>query len=171
MNMLLLKINEGVDYMCNNDGRCIAEILKVILVLQEHAEHEEECLDTCDRGFLGRKSHPKFFNTRPVVLYTCCGNGIPWSMPTEKEDINCGLGACNEEPTVRQPKNECSTVFRVEKLDDGCATFRVLKKEHRKSDLNGEEHEEFEATNSFFTMNLDCCCAIRCLNDTFVEGV
>ena len=29
----------------------------------------------------------------------------------------------------------------------------------------------YVATNSFFTMNLNCVCCIRCLNDTFVEGV
>ena len=29
----------------------------------------------------------------------------------------------------------------------------------------------YVTTNSFFTMNLNCVCALRCLNDTFVESV
>lgn len=149
--------------MCNDNNGCIGDILKVILVLQEHAEHEEESLDTCDRGFLGNKTHKKIFNTRPVVLYSCSSNGVPWSMPTIKEDINCG----NDKG---QP-GLCSSVFRLEKLDDGCATFRVLRKEMRGADAKKDDCEEYEATDSFFTMTLDCLCAIRCLNDTFVEGV
>ena len=29
----------------------------------------------------------------------------------------------------------------------------------------------YEATNSFFTINLNCCCVLRCLDDTFVECI
>ena len=29
----------------------------------------------------------------------------------------------------------------------------------------------YEATNSFFTINLGCCCVLRCLDDTFVECI
>ena len=29
----------------------------------------------------------------------------------------------------------------------------------------------YEATNSFFTMNLNCCCCLRCLPDTYVECI
>lgn len=149
--------------MCLENNGCIGDILKVILVLQEHAEHEEECLDTCDRGFLGNKTHKRIFNTRPVVLYTCCGNGVPWSMPTVREDINCA-------ENTRQP-DLCSNVFRIEKLDDGCATFRVLRKVRDGVEARHEDCEEYEATDSFFTITLECLCAIRCLKDTFVEGV
>lgn len=138
---------------CNN---CIAEILTVINVLQQNATCcGESCLDTCDRGFLGCSTESLNCNTRPVMLYTCCGNGTPWSMPTTKADINC-----NECGT------SCSNVFRVEKVDDNCATFRVLEKN---CDEKEKHRTPFIATNSFFTMNLDCCCAIRCLQDTFVD--
>ena len=39
--------------MCNKDtdGKCIAEILTVICILQQNANCSESCLDTCDRGF------------------------------------------------------------------------------------------------------------------------
>ena len=61
-----------------------------------------------------------------------------------------------------------SSVFRVEKIDENCATFRVLA-------LNDDPTESatipYIATNSFFTVNLNCVCVLRCLNDTFVECI
>ena len=146
--------------MCNNnsnDCKCIAEILTVINILQDNAECAENCLDTCDRGFLGCSVSTVGCNTRPIMLYTSAGNGTPWSMPTVKENITCdAVGA------------SCSNVFRVEKVDGCCATFRVLA-----TNPNEEETATipYVTTNSFFTMNLNCLCCIRCLQDTFVEGV
>lgn len=144
--------------MCNrtnNEGEsCIANILSVILVLQENA-CPENCLDTCDRPVLGSGPNCVICNTRPVMLFTC--NGTPVSMPVSREEGNC------DEPGTR-----CSSVFRVEKLDGNCCTFRVLKEKERHED---DCNPKFVATDSFFTMNLDCCCIVRCLNDTFVECV
>lgn len=143
----------------NNDcANCVAEILTVINILQQNASCcGESCLDTCDRGFLGCSATSLSCNTRPVMLYTCCGNGTPWSMPTTKEDVTCGeAGAV------------CSNVFRVEKIDDNCATFRVLAPN---PDTTTSGTIPYVATNSFFTMNLDCVCALRCLQDTFVECI
>ena len=57
---------------------------------------------------------------------------------------------------------------RVEKVDGECATFRVLA---ANTDPNTSATMPYVATNSFFTMNLDCVCALKCLNDTTVEGV
>ena len=68
----------------NKDGNCINEILSVILVLQQNA-CPESCLDACDRPVLGGGPNCLICNTRPVMLYTCCGNGTPWSMPTTKD--------------------------------------------------------------------------------------
>lgn len=145
--------------MCNNNNdqdscKCIAEILTVINVLQQNANCcGDTCLETCDRGFLGCGTTTLGCNTRPVVLYTCCGNGTPWSMPTTKENVICG----NEGVT-------CSNVFRVEKIDGCCATFRVLADNPDTTSIY-----PYVTTNSFFTMNLNCVCALRCLQDTFVE--
>lgn len=62
----------------NNDNS-VAGILRVILALQQNA-CPETCLDTCDRPMLGGGPTCIVCNTRPVMLYTCCGNGQPWSM-------------------------------------------------------------------------------------------
>ena len=145
--------------MCeNNNGcSCISEILTVIAVLQKNAACTDTCcLDTCDRGFLGNGNNVLGFNTRPVMLYTCASNGTtPWTMPTTKTD-----GTCGDEGVV------CSSVFRVEKIDGCCATFRVLAEN---TDPETSATLPYVSTNSFFTMNLNCVCALRCLNDTYVD--
>lgn len=140
--------------MCNNNSseecRCISEILTIINILQNNAECGETCLDTCDRGFLGCNATSISCNTRPIMLYTCCGNGTPWSMPVSKDP--------NETVT--------SSIFRIEKIDGCCATFRVLI-----PNTDTTVAFPFEATNSFFTMNLNCVCSLRCLQDTYIECI
>ncbi len=138
--------------MCNNkNNQSMAEILMVINVLQNNAECPSDgCLETCDRGFLGCNATTLLCNTRPVMLYTCCGNGTPWAMPITRDP---------DETTT-------SPVFRIEKVDDNVATFRVLAP-------NPDETEAaispYITTNSFFTMSLDCLCVLRCLQDTYVN--
>ena len=58
----------------NMDNKGICQILCVILVLQDNA-CPDNCLQTCDRPVLGGGSNCLVCNTRPVMIYTCCGNG------------------------------------------------------------------------------------------------
>ena len=125
--------------MCKNNCNCISDILKVIYLLQKNADQEEDCILSCDKPSLGQFSC-LYYNTRPVMLAT------PWSAPTSRV----------AEPTTT------SSVFRVEKIDNCCCTFRVLI---------ANEDGTYTATESFFTMNLECICSIRCLGDTFIENV
>ena len=149
--------------MCNEKTtNCIGEILKVILVLQQNA-CPESCLDSCDRPMLGGGPSCLVCNTRPVMLYTCCGNGTPWSMPIEKDSTN----VCSN-TQVSACCDDCSNIFRVEKLDGNCCTFRVLSRNPQESCCNSIP---YIATNSFFTMDLSCCCAVKCLSDTYVDCV
>lgn len=139
--------------MCNEekDCKCMAEILKVICILQQNANCcGDACLDTCDRKFLGSADTTLNANTRPIMIYTCGNNGVPLNMPISKDPA----------------ETTTSTVFRIEKIDGCCATFRVLAP-------NTDETSTlpFVATNSFFTINLNCCCVIRCLNDTYIECI
>ena len=144
--------------MCNEKTtNCIGEILKVILVLQQNA-CPDSCLDSCDRPMLGGGPSCLVCNTRPVMLYTCSGNGTPWSMPTTKDTtITCTPGTTS---------TTCSTVFRVEKIEGNCCTFRVLEQNPDNASLN-----PYISTNSFFTMDFGCLCAIKCLSDTYVDCV
>lgn len=131
--------------MCNDNKKCascIQEILEIILLLQENATCNDVTLESCDKGFLGQCSNVLGYNTRPVMLVLC--NGTALSMPSERNS------------TVQD-----SNVFRIEKLDNGCATFRVLQ----------TNETGFIATNSFFTITMDCICCIKCLSDTYVDLV
>ena len=149
-----MKLDKGVNYMCNRNNNndcdsCIMEILKVINVLQSNA-CPDSCLQSCDRPALGGGPNCIVCNTRPIMLYTCAGNGTPWEMPTSRSTA----------------EGETSNVFRVEKCDGCCCTFRVLAP-------NTAENATYPyvATDSLFTMNVDCICSVRCLNDTYVECI
>ncbi len=140
--------------MCNNnqDCKCVSDILKVICILQKKAKFED-CLNTCDKEFLGCCGCKCLCNTRPVQLFLICKNGDePLIMPATRNAIT--------------ELTEFSNIFRVEKVDDCCATFRVLLLEENNND---NDCPKYIATNSFFTLDLRCVCAIRCLDDTFVE--
>ena len=142
--------------MCNEkDTNCIAEILGVILVLQQNV-CGDSCLDSCDRPMLGGGPTCLACNTRPVMIYTCGGGNVPWSMPTTKDST----ATCDDGSTG------CSNVFRVEKIEGNCATFRVLQDNPDTTSLY-----PYVTTNSVFTISLDCVCALRCLTDTYVECV
>ncbi len=145
--------------MCCNDNESnnsLAEILSVILVLQQNA-CVDSCLDSCDRPMLGGGPTCLVCNTRPVMLYTCGSNGTPWSMPVTKDST----ASCDGTTSAT-----CSVVFRVEKIENNCCTFRVLQDNPDPTSLY-----PFVTTNSVFTMDLGCLCAIRCLTDTYVECV
>ena len=84
------------------------------------------------------------------MLYTCSGNGTPWSMPISRSET----------------ETTTSSVFRVEKVDGCCCTFRVLN-----ANPDTTSTYPFVATDSLFTMDTKCLCAVRCLNDTYVECI
>lgn len=139
--------------MCNNEqntcnDNCIKEILQVINVLQDNA-CPDNCLNACDRPALGGGTNCIVCNTRPIMLYTCGSNGTPWTMPTS-----------------RTTTDETSSVFRIEKIKGCCATFRVLA-----PNTDTGSVYPFVATDSIFTMNIECLCCVRCLNDTYVECI
>ncbi len=150
--------------MCNNnsEGNGISELLNVILILQQNA-CPENALDSCDRPMLGGGNNCLICNTRPVMLYMNSGNGVALSMPVSKD-----LTSICSNPSESNIEAECSNVFRVEKLEGNCCTFRVLT---ANPDTTCCNREPWIATNSFFTMNLGCCCIVRCLSDCYVEGV
>ena len=132
--------------MCNKKCNCISDILNIIYLLQKNSNILDNSIQSCDRPILGQFAGA-FYNTRPVMLYINNSNGVtPWSMSTTRTAV----------------PEATSSVFRIEKIDGCCATFRVLI-------VNDDG--TYTSTESYFTMNLECICAIRCLGDTLVEGI
>lgn len=125
----------------NNCG-CISDILRKILILQKQ-DFDNDCHTGCDKPFLGPSYTTICYNTRPICLYNCC-SGNPWVFPY----------------TVDGTTGE-SNVFRVEAVDDCCCTCRIL--------YFDTANNNYASTNEFFTVDLKCVGAIRCLPDTYID--
>ncbi|MCI5702233.1 MAG: hypothetical protein MR266_05660 [Erysipelotrichaceae bacterium] len=126
---------------------CISKILEFILELQKNTECPNIDNVGCDKPCLGPSINGYIYNTRPITLY-CCSTGTLWSMPYT---LNGETGT--------------STVFKINKVDCNCATFEILAP-------NPDTENTimpYLSTNNFFTINLDCVLAIRCLNDTYTN--
>ena len=131
--------------MCNNNNcEDLRDVLCTIVKIQKQGECFDEGITSCDRPFLGNNNN-SLYNTRPISFYTCPSNTL-WTMPY----------------TLNGSENT-SSVFRVEAVEDCCCTCRVL--------APSEEEGTFVSTDSFFTINLNCVGALRCLNDTFVACI
>lgn len=130
--------------MCGNENSCnsLTDTLCLIVKLQRQGECIDGGLQSCDRPFLGINSN-SVLNTRPISFYTCPTNTL-WSMPYTYEGVESE-----------------STVFRVEKVSDCCCTCRVLR----------PVDDTYASTDSFFTINLNCVGALRCLNDIYIPCI
>lgn len=127
----------------NNDN-CLANILKVINVLQNNAERNDcDLNNSCTRPFLGDFPSIVCFNTRLVTFYRCDN-----SLVTLPFTFNGTTGT--------------TTIFRVEGVTNDSVTVRLILD-------NGDG--TYTNTNNFATINLDCICAIRCVGDIDLEGV
>lgn len=93
----------------------------------------------CERPFLG-SGGLLIYNTRPINLYTKTGN-----LFTVNYFVDNNLSS--------------SSVFRVENVNGCCATLRILT----------PSDNTFSSTNEFVTVNLECFCIVRCLNDISLE--
>ena len=124
---------------------CFNKILKLIDVLQRQTG-ETECIDpTCSRPFLGQGVNTICFNTRPVTFYGCDNNLISIEYTTD--------GVTNT-----------SSVFRVLRVDDDCTTVSLLA-----PNPTPTEFTPYINTGQTAIINLDCVCAIKCLNDSIVN--
>ena len=139
-------MNTGMNQIC--------EDLRRIVRLQKHAVREELTDEFCSARKLhcGRRN---LCNTRPLQIFT--DDDKAWSIPIHRNEDGC-------------ENMEKSCVFRVEKVDGGTATFRALIPV---GEFDGEEgcerNRKYIPTDSFITIKLNCICAIRCLNDVFVD--
>lgn len=130
--------------MCDEERRdcgCIHDILKKILLLQRQ-EFDNECYSGCDKPYLGPTCTTICYNTRPIMLFNCC-TGNAWSFPYTIDGVT-----------------NYSTIFRIEALDDCCCTCRILYT---------DSENQLAATNEFFTLDLNCVGAIKCLADTSLD--
>ena len=137
--------------MCPDDNTqnrecCIADILSVIVKLQNRSEKMDCFGEGCDRPFLGPVPTNMCYNTRPVSLYRC-SDGELWTFPY----------------TIGETTGT-SSVLRCEQVDGCCSTCRVLAPNPDTTQVN----TPYVNTDSFVTINLSCCGALTCLPDTYI---
>ena len=126
-----------------NKENCLANILKVINVLQNNAE-KLDCNYSCTRPFLGNTTTNTCFNTRLVTFYRCDNSlvTLPYTLNGVQSETN---------------------VFRIESVNNNSVTVLLIADD-------GSESYNIN-TNTYATINLGCICAIRCIGDTTVTNV
>ncbi len=134
----------------NSSCSCFTDILCTIVKLQKQGQCLDSGLTTCDRPYLGVNSNSVVYNTRPVSFYTCANN-TAWTMPYTLNGVS-----------------GTSSVFRCEAVEGCCCTCRVLA---LNPDPTTSALTPYVATDSFFTINLDCIGALRCLDDTYIACI
>lgn len=139
--------------MCQEENRreeecCLANILQVIVTLQNRSEKFDCMAEGCDRPFLGPTPTTVCFNTRPITLFRCA-DGEEWNFTYT---LNGTTGT--------------SSVLRVENVEGCCATCRILA-----PNPDTTVDTPYVGTDSFVTINLNCVGALRCLADTFISCV
>lgn len=127
----------------NQCSSCISDILEKILVLQKQDFSCDNYVG-CDKPYLGPTANNICYNTRPIQLYICC-NGNPWSFNYTSEEGSTAV----------------SSILRVEALDECCCTCRILALDTTTGN--------YTSTGEFVTIDLNCCGAIRCFSDTYVD--
>ena len=138
--------------MCPNENEnknnecCIANILEVIVKLQNRSNNFDCLGEGCDRPFLGPTPVNVCYNTRPICLYRC-GSGELWTFPYT---LNGTTGT--------------SSVLRCEQVEGCCATCRILADN---PDTTATD-TPYVSTENFVTINLSCCGALTCLADTYI---
>lgn len=60
-----------------------------------------------------------------------------------------------------------SSVFRVESVNNCCVKCRILRPNPDTSDVT----RKYLSTNEFITINLNCICAISCLDDIIIDNL
>ena len=124
-----------------NNENCLANILKVINILQNNAL-ELGCDNTCTRPFLGEVNN-SCYNTRLVTLYRCDNSlvTLPYTLNgTESE----------------------TTVFRVMNVTNNSVNDLLIQ---------DNDDGTYTNTNTYATINLGCICAIRCIGDTTLTNI
>lgn len=126
-----------------NKDYCLANILKVINVLQDNVEDNCDINNCCTKPFLGDTDTSSCFNTRLITLYRCDNSLI--TLPYTINEVE-----------------ETTTIFRVQNVSNNAVTVLLIC-----DNGNGT----YTNTNTFATINLGCICAIRCIGDTTIVNV
>ena len=136
--------------MENENLCCFGKILKLIDKLQRNSQCQEFIDNSCSKPFLGNPITIECFNTRPITFYGCNNNLITVDYTTVVDgDTLTGT----------------SSIFRVEKVEGCCVLVNILIPNPDTTQTT----RPYISIDQTATINLDCVCAIKCLDDTIVD--
>lgn len=118
---------------------CVCETLKFINKLQKKALSEQGRFDCAKL-----QCRKNACNTRPIMLFQ--NNGNLFQIPIDNVE------------------SELASVFRVEDIKGCCATLRILRTIPSNDDISDSD-SSIGPTNQFVTINTECFCAVKCLDD------
>lgn len=121
-------------------NNCIKNLLKFIWVLQNNSTDISCEINDCTKPFLGPSIFTDCYNTRVVTLYNKNGDLFTGF-------FNNGNGLMT------------SPYFRVQSVDDNCCTLLLLN----------NVDNTFESTRQTMTVNLNCICAVKCIEDVSIN--
>ena len=124
----------------NDCGNCIYDVLKLIYNLQKCVLKDDSFDNSCSRP-LGIGSNISYFNTRPVMFFSC-----------DSTELNITY-YINGTPNT-------SNIFRIEDVNESCVTVRLLT-----TNTDGS----ISSTNETAIININCICAIKCLGDISLD--
>nr|WP_091583160.1 CotY/CotZ family spore coat protein [Alteribacillus bidgolensis] len=142
-------------------GSCVLDAVLEIKEAQDEAENFDACENKCSRNLLSPTGNINGLDTVPFVLQAKSGQLF---------HATGGIGQDNCFQTV---------FFRVEKVDkcSGCATLSLLRPDNNLDFDNCCvdpaslcDVEELERTRHCIEVDLDCFCAIQCLDPQLVGG-
>lgn len=126
-----------------NNNRCITNLLKYINLLQINSVNTKTNITGCNKPYLGPSNNSICYNTRPINIYTKNGTML--------------------ESTYTFNNNTfISNVYRIQKINNNCITLLIL---------GITNDNQYFNTNSYITINTNCICAVKCLDDTIVDNI
>lgn len=122
---------------------CIANLLKLICLLQNNSTRSCNLEDGCSKPYLGPGSNSQCYNTRLIQLYRCNGSIV--------------------ENTYTDPSGTVlsSNLYRVMSVDGCSATLQIINYD--------STSDTYNSTHQYITIDLDCIGAVRCIRDVTVN--
>lgn len=151
---------------------CVADILKRVADAQDEVDVDEgDCDVSCHRSIqdlLAGATTPSTFDTIPLILYCEC-----------EPFRGTGVRLLSRNGTSQNLQCIESFLFRVSKVDDNCAKLELLTTTENPGELPKCDSpcDQVDGTTTFYrtgicmTVDLDCFCAVVCLDPVATEDL
>lgn len=124
-------------------NNCIRNLLKLICLLQQNSINKCALDEGCVKPFLGPTIDNICYNTRIITLYRKDGELFTTTFTNSDNEV------------------VTSSFFRVSSINDDCVTLLILE----------NTEDTYSSTRQYITVNLNCICAVKCIEDVVVDNL